>query len=193
MAIDMIEQNESGAFTEGRLGRSNFADEHFRNYTGGEDFFNLFGSRKKKKSAFREAIRTKYADLKVDCLNIQRSIDIVNNDLQTLLKQKSDLRQREQLDETNLVLGELKKRQIDQDCEAKLAALIKQQEREGTLRDIQSLTETSVGKAQQELAGLGGQLSGGSNWMQQNRNLLIYGGIGIAAVVVLAIVIKMRK
>lgn len=194
MAIDMIEQDESGVFTEGRLGRSNFADEAFKNYTGGEEFFNLFGSRKKKKSAFREAIRTKYANLKTDCLNIQQSIDLVNNDLQTLLKKNANLQQREQLDETNLVLGELKNLQISQDCEAKLAALNKEKERESTIRDIQQLTESSVGKAQQELSGLGSQLSGGAgSGLAANKNLLIYGGIGIAAIVVLALIIKSRK
>jgi hypothetical protein len=194
MAIDMIEQYESGLFTEGRLGRSNFADEAFKNYTGGEEFFNLFGSRKKKKSAFREAIRTKYADLKTDCLNIQRSIDLVNNDLQTLLKKKADLQQREQLDETNLVLGELKNLQISQDCEARLSALTKQQERDSTIRDIQQLTESSVGKTQQELSGLGNQLTGGTGGgLAANKNLLIYGGIGIAAIVILALIIKSRR
>jgi hypothetical protein len=67
MAIDMIENNDLGTFTEGRLGFRQFADEKFSNYTGGEDFFNLFGSRKAKKSAFRDSVRQKYQNLPSDC------------------------------------------------------------------------------------------------------------------------------
>lgn len=51
MAIDHIENNELGTFTEGRLGWQQFVDEGYSNYTGTEDFFNLFGSKKKKKIA----------------------------------------------------------------------------------------------------------------------------------------------
>ena len=48
MAIDMIENNELGALAPSRLGLREFADDKwaYKNYTGGEDFFNLFGSRK---------------------------------------------------------------------------------------------------------------------------------------------------
>ncbi len=50
MAIDMIENNDLGALAPSRLGLREFADDNwaYKNYTGGEDFFNLFGSRKEK-------------------------------------------------------------------------------------------------------------------------------------------------
>jgi hypothetical protein len=131
--------------------------------------------------------------LPTDCLNIQRSIDIVSNDAQTLLKRKSDLEQREKLDETNLVLGELKRLQISQDCETKLATLKREQERQTTLSDLSALTEGSVGKAQQELLGLKQSVSGGAaGGGLTNQKLLIYGGVGVGALVLLAVILKRR-
>ena len=42
----MIEDNELGALAPSRLGLNEFVDDQwaYRNYTGSEDFFNLFGS-----------------------------------------------------------------------------------------------------------------------------------------------------
>lgn len=65
MAIDMIENNDFGNFTEGRLGWQQFADEGFKNYTGNEDFYNLFGSRKRKKKAKAEEAAKKEAVVEI--------------------------------------------------------------------------------------------------------------------------------
>ena len=74
MAIDMIENNELGVFTEGRLGFRQFADE-----TRSEDFYNLFGSRNKKKATFREQVRARYDSFPTECSNIQTSIDAISS------------------------------------------------------------------------------------------------------------------
>lgn len=191
MAIDMIERNEFGNFTEGRLGWKQFADEGYKNYTGGEDFYNLFGSRKGKKTTIRESVRAKYADLSTDCANIQTAIDVVSNDIATLLKQKSNLQQREALDETNKVLGEFKNRQIIQGCQQVLAQKEAETKRTETLETLTKLSDISVGKAQQELAGLTPQ-EGGAGFMQKNKNLLIYGGLGLVGLVVIALILRRR-
>lgn len=187
----MIERNDFGNFTEGRLGWKQFADEGYRNYTGGEDFYNLFGSRASKKTTIRESVRAKYADLSTDCSNIQTAIDVVSNDIATLLKQKTNLQQREALDESNKVLGEFKNRQIIQGCQQAMAQKEAESKRAETLETLTKLSDVSVGKAQQELAGLAPQ-EGGGNVLQKNKNLLIYGGLGLVGLVVIALILKRR-
>jgi hypothetical protein len=188
MAIEMIENNELGAFGEGRLGFMNFADERNVNYGGGEEFFNLFGSRNAKKSAFRDAVKKKYQDLPSDCANIQRSIDLIANDVATLLKQKSNLAQRETLDETNIILGQFKNLQIKQNCEGIAAQQIQEQERASTLATLTQLTDSSVSQAQKELGQQKSSVGG-----VPTKNLLIYGGVGIVAIIFVALIIKNRK
>lgn len=192
MAIDMIERNDFGNFTEGRLGWKQFADEGYKNYTGGEDFYNLFGSRKGKKRTIREEVRAKYATLSTDCANIQTSIDVISNDIATLLKQKANLQQREALDESNKVLGEFKNRQIIQGCQQVLAQKEAETKRTETLDTLTKLSDISVGKAQQELAGLAPQEGGQGDFLKKNKNLLIYGGLGLVGLVVIALILRRR-
>ena len=190
MAIDMIENNDLGVFSEGRLGLRQFADEN-RNYTGSEDFYNLFGSRNKKKATFREQIRAKYDTYPTDCANIQTSIDAISNDVATLLKQKVTLEQREKLDETNKVLGDYKNKQILQGCEALKEQEKQEKERASTLDTLTKLSDVSVSKAQQELQGLvptEGAAQG--DFLSKNKNLLIYGGIGVGALIVIALILR---
>lgn len=116
MAIDMIENNELSALAPSRLGLSQFVDESYSNYTGGEDFFNLFGSRRRKKGNIREQIRQEYANLSTDCSNIQGSIDRVQADMFQLSKEKNSLEKREGLSEMASILSSLKSKQIGQGC-----------------------------------------------------------------------------
>jgi hypothetical protein len=188
MAIDMIENDDLGTFAEGRLGFRQFADEKSSNYTGGEDFYNLFGSRKAKKSAFREAVRQKYQNLPSDCERVQNSIDLISNDVQTLLKQKSSLEVRERLDESNIILGEYKRLQIQQNCEAVASQKAKQEDRESTLATLTQLTESSVGQAKTELTTAKSAVAG-----IPTKNLLIYGGVGVAALILIALILKKKS
>jgi hypothetical protein len=185
MAIDMIENNELSALAPSRLGLKEFTDDSYKNYTGDQEFYNLFGSRTRKKSAIREAVRVKYIDLPTDCLNIQRSIDIVSNDIETLLKQKSNLNQREALDETNIILGEFKSKSLAQNCEQILAKQEQERSKKETLDTLVSLSDISVGKAQSELSGIvpSGQ---GVN----TNKILIYGGVGIVVLVGIALILR---
>ncbi len=188
MAIDMIENNELGVFTEGRLGFRQFADE-----TRSEDFYNLFGSRNKKKATFREQVRARYDSFPTECSNIQTSIDAISNDVATLLKQKVTLEQRERLDETNKVLGEYKNKQILQGCEALKEQDKQEKDRASTLDTLTKLSDVSVSKAQSELQGLIPSEGGGKgDFVRKNKNLLIYGGIGVVGLVIIALILRRR-
>lgn len=188
MAIDMIENNELGALASSRLGLRQFADEQYKNYTGDEEFFNA-SARARRKEGYKEEIRQKYADLPTDCANIQKSIDLITTDIEVLLKQKSNLKQRQSLVEANYQLGEFKKKQIQQDCQAVLAKAKAESERASTLDTLTKLGDVSVQKAQAELAGLkigeDGQAAG-----LDTKKLLIYGGIGVAVLIGITLILR---
>jgi hypothetical protein len=193
MAIDMIENNELSALAPSRLGLREFADDNwaYKNYTGGEDFFNLFGSRKAKIEKYSSWAKTKFENLSTDCDKIQSSIDIINNELQLLLKQKQTLNIKTQIKETNQILADFKRTQIQQDCEKKLTEAKTATEREQTLATLTQLSDVSVGKAQQELAGLQAGLSPEEAASQAKmKNYLIYGGIGLGAILLIALIAR---
>lgn len=188
MAIDSIESNELSALASSRLGIKQFIDDPDVNYTGDAEFYNLFGSRKQKKSAIREAVRAKYINLPTDCERIQQSIDVISTDAATLLKQRQNLQQREALDETNIILGEYKKRQIEQNCEQILARRQSDEQQKLLLEQLGGLGDVSVQKAQQELAGL--KATGASGTGLSTKNLLIYGGVGVAVLIGIALIVR---
>jgi len=193
MAIDMIENNELGALAPSRLGLREFADDKwaYKNYTGGDDFFNLLGSRKKKMEKYSSWARTKFENLSTDCDKIQGSIEIINNEIQLLLKQKQTLNIKTQLKETNQILADFKRTQIEQDCERILTQAKSEKEREQTLATLTQLSDVSVGKAQQELAGLQAGLSPQEAASQANmKKYLLYGGIGLGAILLIALITK---
>jgi len=190
MAIDMIENNELGALAPSRLGLRQFADEDFQNYTGGDEFFNLFGSRKRKKAKYSNAAQDKLADLPKDCARIQQSIDIISNEAQRLLKQRSTLATKTMLVETNNILAEFKQAQIEQNCTQQFEQTQKETERAGTLDILTRLSDDSVSKAQAELQGLQLTPTGEIDKAAQNKKLLIYAGVGIGAIVLIALILK---
>lgn len=190
MAIDMIENNELAALAPSRLGMKQFADEGFRNYTGDDEFYNLFGSRKRRKARFSNAVQDRLADLPKDCANIQNSIDIITADIENLMKQQQTLNMRTQLSTANDILADFKKAQIVQNCNQKLEQTKKEQEKTALLGTLTSLSDTSVAKAQAELQGLQLTETGQIDTAAQNKKLLIYGGIGIAGLILIALILK---
>jgi hypothetical protein len=95
MAIDMIEQNELGALAPSRVGNDRcFVDEKSKNYlgfTGEEDFYNLFGSQKRKASIAQveKDANEKWAryDTKT-CGGIQLLIDDVQVEIERITKRE---------------------------------------------------------------------------------------------------------
>lgn len=192
MAIDMIENNELGALAPSRLGLDEFADEKwvYKNYTGGDEFFNASG-RKKKIEKYKSWAQSKFESLPSDCENVQKSIDIINNELQLLVKQKQTLNVKTQIAETNQILASFKKAQIEQDCEKKLTEEKTAAEREQTLSTLTQLSDVSVGKAQQELAGLqAGAAPKDAAQQEQMKKYLLYGGIGLGAILLIVLITR---
>ncbi len=189
----MIENNDLGALAPSRLGLNEFVDDNwaYKNYTGEEDFFNLFGSRKKKMDKYTSWARAKFESLSTDCGEVQKSIDIINNELQLLLKKKQTLNVKTQIKETNQILADFKRAQIEQDCENKLAQTKAEKEKADTLSTLTQLSDISVGKAQQELAGLqAGAAPQDAASQAQMKKYLMYGGIGLGAVLLIFLIAR---
>jgi LPXTG-motif cell wall-anchored protein len=200
MAIDMIEDNELAALAPSRIGLRQYVDDGAKgtpkmlNFTGNDDFANLFGSRKKKKSVFRDAVRAKYGVIPTDCDSIMSKIEVVNSDLETLVKRsagKSSLEIKEKLDETNIVIGELKSALIKQGCKSQLLAQEKseaEQKATQTLKTLSEIGETQVERAKIDL--LGGASTTAD---KSNKMILIYGGLALLAIIGVFYYVKKKK
>ena len=66
-----------------------------------------------------------------------------------------------------------------------------EKDRASTLDTLTKLSDVSVGKAQQELQGLvPTEGAGKGDFLSKNKNLLIYGGIGVGALIVIALILR---
>jgi len=187
MAIDSIENNELSALAPSRLGLRQFANDGAKgtpkmmNFTGGDDFVNLFGSRVRKKSAFRQQVRDKYGAIPSDCQAVKDKIDIINSDYETLVKRSAGrvtLEIKEKLDETNIVLGEHKSALLKLGCkaqEAQLQAQVAETKAAQTLETLTKLGESQVSAAKADLLGTATPAQGGG----MNKNIIIFGVIGV--------------
>ena len=100
---------------------------------------------------------------------------------------KKNINVKTQIDEANKALAEFKRLQIEQDCQALEAEAKSQKAKEETLATLTQLSDVSVGKAQGELAGL---QSGAEGQGDDTKKLLIYGGIGLAALVAIILIAR---
>jgi hypothetical protein len=188
MAIDSIENNELSALAPSRLGLRQFANDGAKgtpkmmNFTGGDDFVNLFGSRVRKKSAFRQQVRDKYGAIPSDCQAVKDKIDVINSDYETLVKRSAGrvtLEIKEKLDETNIVLGEHKSALLKLGCkaqEAQLQAQVAETKAAQTLETLTKLGESQVSAAKADLLGTSAAPAQGGG---MNKNIIIFGVIGV--------------
>jgi len=184
MAIDMIENNELAALSLGRLGDVNFVNEEYD-----DSFANLFGSRKRKKSKFREDVQNLYNGMKTDCDSLSTNIDTISADLETLVKRsagKSTLELKEKIDETQIILGEMKSLQAKQQCTIKQSQADRQKTASDNLKTLTDISDLTVGKAMQDL---------GQTKPSTDSNLMYWyiGGGVVALAIITLIIVKSRK
>jgi hypothetical protein len=182
MAIEMIEDNELSALAPSRLGYRCFINDS--NVSGGkvfkgDDFASLFGSKARKNYAAR--IKGRWSYLKSDCNNIDKSILIIEQDIEALIKKSATLRGKDlnyakiSIQESQTALGELKKTKTA-NCESQEASKLAEEEAKFQ-QSLKALTDEAVGKAKDEAVGL-------TDKLKSNKNVLIIGG----AVVVLGVI-----
>lgn len=190
MAIDSIENNELAALAPSRLGLRQFANDGAKgmpkmlNFTGTDDFVNLFGSRVAKKSNYRQEVRNLYGAIPTDCQAIRDKIEIIQADYETFVKRSAGrvtLEIKEKMDETTKVLGEHKSALIKYGCqkqEAQAQAEVAQAKASQTLETLTKLGESQVSAAKADLLGTATPQQAGG----MNKNIIIFGVVGVALI-----------
>lgn len=205
MAIDMIESTTEGAHAPSRLGSHQFADDnkHFKNFTGGQDFFkgggedwaNLFGSKLRKLhlKENQEAEAKVWASYPTaTCDDIQRLIDALALRAETLVKQIA-AKPKDPFYPVRIITvreweGKIKSLQLQKDCINIVAKAKEDAQKQETLSTITSLSETSIQNAKNDLLGI--NLTDTTATASPNKKLLMYGGIGVGAVILLLLLRK---
>ena len=214
MAIDMIENNDLGALAVGRLGDlNNFTDESkgYKNFSGNEEVFqkidineefeNLFGSKtfknnKEKAKNDAEAFVKKLP--KTTCDDLSSSLDKLALYIEAETKQLG-LAKGHVTEYPKIRLGvartaeaDMKMKQLDKQCIAIAEKIQSEQKKADLIKTLTNVSEDSVQQAKKDLFGNQplyppppsgkdpSSLLGGSN-----KNLLIYGGIGVVALILL--------
>jgi hypothetical protein len=212
MAIDMIERTDEGVHANSRLGNYQFADEskEFKNFTGGEDFFkgggedwaNLFGSQtnKKNKIKAREEAEKFVKELPSSktttpsCDEISASLAQLQVYIEGQLKEMSSLKGHVteyfqiRIDTARKSETQLKLAQSKMDCINVQAKAEAQAKKEETLKTITDLSEKSIQNAKTDLLGVNEALqqqATSTSPLTSNKNLLLYGGIGVGAILLI--------
>ena len=205
MAIDMIETTSEGAHAQSRLGLYQFADDnkHFRNFTGGQDFFqgggedwvNLFGSKLRKLhlKENQEAEAKVWASYPTaTCDDIQKLIDALALRAETLVKQIA-AQPKDPFYPVRIITvreweGKIKSLQLQRDCLNIVAKAREDAQKQETLTTITTLSEKSIQNAKNDLLGI--NLTDPTATASPNKKLLLYGGIGVGAVILLLLLRK---
>lgn len=199
MAIDMIEQNELGALSASRVGNDRcFVDEKSRSYlgfTGEEDFYNLFGSQKRKRSIAQveKDARAKWASYNTKtCGGIDLLLQDAMVERERITKQMAQGGGFELPVQMKIVVeaeANAKKLRNQYDCVNKAESEKKEKERKALLDTLTNVSDTAVNKAKDDLLGL----NMGKDEKSEGgipKNLLLYGGIGLGALVVIALIFR---
>ena len=183
MAIDMIENNELSALGHSRLGLNQFVDD---------DYMNLFGSQKRKESLARtrQEEDAKWRKFRLEtCEDATRLLNLTLAEAESLNKiiaaSPKDVFPPERLKIVRTWEAEARRKLAELDCEAKAAAAAKEAERRSLLETSTLLGDEAVRKSKEELSGLQGQTAGFAN-----KDLLLYGGIAVAGIVVIALILR---
>ena len=199
MAIDMIENNELSALAPSRVGNDRcFVDEKTNGYacfTGEEQFYSLFGSRKRKDSIAQveKDARAKWSryDTKT-CGGIDLLLQDAMVERERITKQMASGGGFELPVQMKFAVeaeANAKKLRNQYDCVNKVESQKKEDERKSLIDTLTNVSDKSVNKAKDDLLGLnmdGDEKTAGG----VNKNLLIYGGIGLGVLVVIALIFK---
>lgn len=197
MAIDMLENNELGALATMRIGgNTSFVDENdvtpYKNFTGEDEFFNLFGSKKRKDSIAQveKDANAKWAqyDTKT-CGGIELLIADTQVEIERVTKMMASNNGFDlpiQLKFARNAQANAKALQNQYDCVRKAEEAKIEAERKSSLDALTKISDLTVDKAKQDLLGTDQSGSAGAG----NKKLLLYGGIGLGALVVIALIAR---
>jgi hypothetical protein len=197
MAIDMLENNELGALAPMRIGgNTSFVDENdvtpCRSFTGDDDFFNLFGSKKRKESVAQveKDVAAKWAqyDTKT-CGGIELLIADTQVEIERVTKMMASNNGFDlpiQLKGARNAQANAKALQNQYDCVRKAEEAKIEAERKSSLDALTKISDLTVDKAKQDI--LGTDKSGGA--AGSNKKLLLYGGIGLGVLVAIALIAR---
>lgn len=185
MAIDMLENNELAALAPSRLGMKNFVNDRpvkgrrmptYQPSTDMEQFLGI-GAKKKRNSKV-DAKKAQWDKLPRDCQSVESSIQIINDDTETLIKQGASQKgiplkdTKALISENQRYAGELKKIMDSSTC-SEAAKAQKAAEEQKFQENLVALSEQSIAKAKGEADTLSQKVS-------SNKTILLVGG-GVAA------------
>ena len=197
MAIDMLEYNELGALAPMRIGgNTSFVDENdvtpCRSFTGEDDFYNLFGSKKRKDSVAQveKDVAAKWSqyDTKT-CGGIELLIADTQVEIERVTKMMASNNGFDlpiQLKGARNAQANAKALQNQYDCVRKAEEAKIEAERKSSLDALTKISDLTVDKAKQDI--LGTDKSGGA--AGSNKKLLLYGGIGLGVLVAIALIAR---
>jgi hypothetical protein len=196
MAIDMLENNELGALAPMRIGgNTSFLDENttpaYRSFTGEDEFFNLFGSKKRKDSIAQvekdAAAKWAQYDTKT-CGGIELLIADTQVEIERVTKMMASNNGFDlpiQLKFARNAQANAKALQNQYDCVRKAEQAKIEEERKSSLDALTKISDLTVDKAKQDLLGTDTNAAGSSN-----KKLLLYGGIGLGVLVAIALIAR---
>jgi hypothetical protein len=197
MAIDMLENNELGALATMRIGgNTSFVDENdvtpYKNFTGEDEFFNLFGSKKRKDSVAQveKDANEKWGEYdQKTCGGIELLLADTQVEIERITKMMASNNGFDlpiQLKIARNAQANAKMLQNQYDCVRKAEQAKIEEERKSSLDALTKISDLTVDKAKQDL--LGGDKDGSAG--AGNKKLLMYGGIGLGALVVIALIAR---
>ena len=202
MAIDMLENNELGALAPMRIGgNTSFVNENdvtpYRNFTGEDEFFNLFGSKKRKASVAQveKDANEKWGQYdQKTCGGIELLIADTQVEIERITKMMASSKGFELPIQLRIARGaqaNAKMLQNQYDCVRKAEQAKVEEERKTSLDALTKFSELTFDKATQDILGTDNTAGGGNtNAASGNKKLLMYGGIGLGALVVIALIAR---
>jgi hypothetical protein len=177
-------------------GNTSFVDENdvtpCRSFTGDDDFFNLFGSKKRKDSVAQveKDVAAKWAqyDTKT-CGGIELLIADTQVEIERVTKMMASNNGFDlpiQLKGARNAQANAKALQNQYDCVRKAEEAKIEAERKSSLDALTKISDLTVDKAKQDI--LGTDKSGGA--AGSNKKLLLYGGIGLGVLVAIALIAR---